>query len=190
MCIRSRCGGRCPSSSSMRTTRPAARPPHPFFQFRAYPFDMLAPCLVFLHRDGPTDPLVAREWREVFPSRQCLRVGREGVSEISWKVVHDSLGDSIGCHRFISRAHDQESGPPGQRGCRAHGERMFFYHRVRRCCFLSYYWLDGDSPARYAALRCCGQEQEEGAGMRSPVSCKEGCLELGDRCSSETDLRA
>ena len=93
----------------------------------------------------------------------------------------------IGLSRGLN---DQESGPPGQRGCRAHGERMFFYHKVRRCCFLSYYSLDGDSPARYAALRCCGQEQEEGAGMRSPVSCNEGCLELGDRCSSETDLRA
>ncbi len=103
-CITSRmCGGRCASPSSMRATRPAARPPHPFFEFRAHPFDMLASCFVFLHRDGPADPLVAREWREVFPGSQCLHVGGEGIPEVSRKVVHDSLGDSVG-HRLISQA--------------------------------------------------------------------------------------
>ncbi len=34
--------------SSMRTARPAARSPHPFFELRADPFDMLPPCLLFL----------------------------------------------------------------------------------------------------------------------------------------------
>jgi len=34
--------------SSMRTARPAARSAHPFFEFRAHPFDMLPPCLLFL----------------------------------------------------------------------------------------------------------------------------------------------
>ena len=61
----------------MWTARPAARPPYAFFELRAHPFDMLAPCLIFLDGDGPADPLVARERRYVFPGRQCLRVGRE-----------------------------------------------------------------------------------------------------------------
>ncbi len=83
--------------SSMRTARPAARPPHPFFELRAQPFDMLPPCLIFLDGDGPADPLVARERRYVFPSRQCL-------SEISRKIMCDSSEDLNGCHRALSQA--------------------------------------------------------------------------------------
>ena len=90
--------------SSMRTARPAARPPHPFFELRAQPFDMLPPCLIFLDGDGPADPLVARERCYVFPSRQCLRVGRERLSEISRKIMYDSCGYLNGCHRAISQA--------------------------------------------------------------------------------------
>jgi hypothetical protein len=89
---------------SMRTARPAARPPRPFFELRAQPFDMVPPCLIFLDGDGPADPLVARERRYVFPSRQCLRVGRERLSEISRKIMYDSSGDLNGCHRAISQA--------------------------------------------------------------------------------------
>src|SRR5271154_3821425 len=90
--------------SSMWTARPAARPPHPFFELRAQPFDMLPPCLIFLDGDGPADPLVARDRCYVFPSRQCLRVGRERLSEISRKIMYDSFGDLNGCHRAISHA--------------------------------------------------------------------------------------
>src|ERR1700722_9630513 len=90
--------------SSMRTARPAARPPHPLSELRAHPFDMLPPCLNFLDGDGPADPLVARERRYVFPGRQCLRVGRERLSEISRKIMYDSSGDLNGCHRAISQA--------------------------------------------------------------------------------------
>jgi len=90
--------------SSMRTARPAARPPHPFFELRADPFDMLAPCLIFLDRDGPADPLVARERGYIFPSRECPQVGCERLSEISRKVMYDSSGDSDGGHRVISQA--------------------------------------------------------------------------------------
>ena len=88
----------------MWTARPTARPPHPFFELRAYSFDMLPPCLLFLDGDGPADPLVARERRYVFPSRQCLRVGHERFSEIGWKVMYDSFGDSNGGHRVLSQA--------------------------------------------------------------------------------------
>ena len=90
--------------SSMRTARPAAWPPHPIFEFRAHPFDMLPPCLIFLDGNGPADPLVAREWRYVFPGRQCLRVGRERLSEISRKAMYDPFGGSNGCHGVISQA--------------------------------------------------------------------------------------
>jgi hypothetical protein len=88
----------------MRTARPAARPPHPFFEFQAYPFDMLPPCLILLDGDGPADPLVARQRRYVFPDRQCLRVGRERLSQISRKVMYNSPGDSNACHSVIPQA--------------------------------------------------------------------------------------
>ena len=65
---------------------------------------MLPPRLFFLDGDGPADPLVARERRYVFPGRQCRRVGRERLSEISGKVMYNSSGDSNGCHRVISQA--------------------------------------------------------------------------------------
>ncbi len=87
----------------MRTARPAARPPHSFFELRAHPFDVLPPCLIFLHGDGPADPFVARERRYVFPGCQCFRVRLERLSEISRKVMDDALGDSNRCHRVISR---------------------------------------------------------------------------------------
>src|ERR1700675_1672952 len=87
--------------SSMRTARPAARPPHSFFELRAHPFDMLPPCLIFLDGDWPADPLVAPDRSYVFPSRQCLLVGRDRLSEISRKVMYDSSGDSNCCHRVI-----------------------------------------------------------------------------------------
>src|ERR1700675_1518804 len=90
--------------SSMRTARPAARPPHSFFELRAHPFDVLPPCLNFLDGDGPADPLVARERRYVFPGRQCHRGGPERLSEIRRKVMFDSFGDSNGCHRVIPQA--------------------------------------------------------------------------------------
>jgi len=70
---------------------------------------MLPPCLIFLDGDGPADPLVARERRYVFPSRQCLRVGRERLSEIGRKIMYDSSGDLNGCHRAIRRLKDQAS---------------------------------------------------------------------------------
>jgi len=68
---------------------------------------MLAPCLIFLDGDGPADPLVACERRDVFPGRQCLSVGDERFSEINREVMYDSSGNSNGLnggHRVISQA--------------------------------------------------------------------------------------
>lgn len=86
----------------MGAARPAARPPHPFFELRAHPFDMLAPCLIFLDGNGPADPLIAGERRYVFPCRPCLCVGCKRLSEISREVVNNSFGDSNSCHSVYS----------------------------------------------------------------------------------------
>ena len=109
--------------SSMWTAGPAARPPHPFFELRAHPFDMLPPCLIFLDGDGPADPLVARERRYVFPGRQCLRVGRKRLSEISREVMYDSFGDLKVLMELSPRLKDEASDTGVQPG--------FFYYRRR-----------------------------------------------------------
>ena len=66
-----------------------------------FPGAMLPPCLIFLDRDGPADPLIARKWSYVFPGRQCLRVRLEGLSEISRKIMYNSSANSNGCHSVI-----------------------------------------------------------------------------------------
>jgi hypothetical protein len=99
----------------MRAAGPAARPPHPFFKLRAHPFDMLPPGLILLDGDGPAYPFVARERRNVFPSRPCFRVGRERLAEVGREVVYDSGGDSNGCHRVISLDVALRAGPSSTR---------------------------------------------------------------------------
>ena len=90
--------------SSMRAAGPATRPPHAFFELGAHPFDMLPPCLGFFDGDSPADPLVAREGRDVFPSRQRPRVGRQRLTKIGGQVMDDSTGDSSSCHGVFSQA--------------------------------------------------------------------------------------
>ena len=84
--------------SSMRTARPAARPPRPFFELRAQPFDMLPPCLIFLDGDGPADPLVARERRHVSQAASAFASDASAVRRSAGRL-YDSSGDLNGCHR-------------------------------------------------------------------------------------------
>ena len=114
----------------MRTARPAARAPYPFFELRAQPFDMLPPCLIFPDGDCPADPLVSRKGRYVVPGRQCLHVGRERLSEISREIMYDSSGDLNCCHRTSRRLKDQASATRVQLGFRtiiAHSDRTAFW---------------------------------------------------------------
>lgn len=85
----------------MRATGPAARAPDSFLQLGADPFDVLAPCLIFLDGDGPADPLVPRERSDVFPCRPRLRIGSERVAKIRGKIMDDSFGDANSCHSII-----------------------------------------------------------------------------------------
>ena len=89
--------------SSMRTARPAARPPHPFFELGAHPFDMLPPCLIFLDGDGPADPLVARERRYLPKPPVPSRRTRAPFGDQPGDYVR-LLRDLNGCHRAISQA--------------------------------------------------------------------------------------
>jgi len=51
----------------MHTTGPTAGAAHPAFKFRERLLDADIPCLRFLARYDPANPLIAREWRNVFP---------------------------------------------------------------------------------------------------------------------------
>jgi hypothetical protein len=64
---------------------------------------MLPPCLIPFDRDGPADPLVSRQGRDVFPSSACLCVGFERLSEIGRKIMNYSSRKENGCHNHLTR---------------------------------------------------------------------------------------
>src|SRR5579862_8024956 len=53
--------------SAVRTARPATRPAHSFLELRAYTLNVLSSGFRFLDGDGPADPFIAREWRNILP---------------------------------------------------------------------------------------------------------------------------
>jgi hypothetical protein len=66
--------------SAVRTAWPATRPADSFYKFRTYPLNVLPSGFRFLDRDNPTDPLIAREWRNILPFCPRGRVGNENFS--------------------------------------------------------------------------------------------------------------
>ncbi len=54
---------------TMRAARPTARSTLPRYKLRTSSFDVLFSRFCFLRRSHPANPLVAREWCDVFPSR-------------------------------------------------------------------------------------------------------------------------
>ena len=66
------------SSSSMRTTFPTARPTHTLAHFIEADYDPPGPGFIFLGRSHPTDPLVARQGRDICPhiSHDSVRLNR------------------------------------------------------------------------------------------------------------------
>lgn len=97
---RATCSGMS-SSSPMRATRPATRPSHTFFQFRANPFDVLASGFRLLNGDSPADPFITRERGNILPLCSRFWIGNESLSQIRWHFVHHALGDSFFGHDFI-----------------------------------------------------------------------------------------
>jgi hypothetical protein len=65
---------------SVNTAHKTARAAHPIVKLRTYPFKMLASCLRFLDRDNPTNPFIAREWRQTLPDRQGFGIRAQGFS--------------------------------------------------------------------------------------------------------------
>lgn len=59
------------SISTMNTAGPTTRPARSFYKLRTRPLDPVASRPRFLSGDDPADPLIAREWRNIFP--RCSR---------------------------------------------------------------------------------------------------------------------
>ena len=66
--------------SAVRTAWPATRSAHSFFEFRAYPLNVLLSGFRFLDGDNPADPLIPREWRNVLPFCPSNGIGNENLS--------------------------------------------------------------------------------------------------------------
>ena len=84
--------------SAVRTAWPATRPAHSFFQFRAYPLDVLSSGFRFLDGDNPADPLITREWRNVLPFCPSSGIGNESLSQIRRYLVHRARGERFLAH--------------------------------------------------------------------------------------------
>jgi hypothetical protein len=86
--------------STMRAARPTARPALSVDQLCTRPFDPVIPRLMFFCGLNPTDPLVAREGRNILPCCQRMRVRRQDLSQIRRHVVDHTSGDLFFGHRF------------------------------------------------------------------------------------------
>ena len=73
-------GGIAALISAVRTAWPATRPAHSFFELATYPLNVLPSGFRFLDGYNPTDPLIARQRRDVLPLGACHRVGDENFS--------------------------------------------------------------------------------------------------------------
>ena len=62
--------------------------------------DMFAAGLRFLHGNHPANPLIAREWRQRFPSRQGSGIRQERLSQISRQIMYDATGNLLS-HRLV-----------------------------------------------------------------------------------------
>lgn len=91
----------------MWTPRPAARPAHAFLEFTAHARDVLASRLRFLHDRHPTDPLVAREGRDVLPCGKRFFVSRKGRAHIGGKRMQSAAGNSFFGHTSMICHYDE-----------------------------------------------------------------------------------
>lgn len=98
--------------SAVRTSRPATRPAHSFFKFRAYPLNVLPSGFRFLDGDNPADPLIAREWRNILPFFERRRVRKENFPQIRRHTVYCASGDRFFAHRFHSTSLRNQLGNP------------------------------------------------------------------------------
>jgi len=87
--------------SAVGTAGPAARPALAFTELLTRSLDMLSPGFGFFYGDGPADPFITRQWRDVFPGGEGSLVGGKGFSQIRGNSVYDAAGDCFLRHMFF-----------------------------------------------------------------------------------------
>ncbi len=64
----------------MHAADPTTRAAYPFLKLADRSFNVLLPCLIFLNRDSPADPLIARKRGKALPCMKCLSVMSKSFS--------------------------------------------------------------------------------------------------------------
>src|SRR3989344_789426 len=88
----------------MRTTGPATGTTFAGYQLGAYSLDMLPACLWLLNGRNPTNPLMARQWRNILPGRQSLRRSRKDFPIFIRHFVHHASRNFFLGHGFIQKS--------------------------------------------------------------------------------------
>lgn len=76
----------------MRTAGPATGTALTSLKVFGESAEMLLPGLHFLHRDDPTDPLIAGQWGEAIPDLDQLSRTQD-CQQVFWHLMHDTLSD-------------------------------------------------------------------------------------------------
>src|SRR6185437_2389129 len=84
--------------SAMRTSRPTARPAHPFSHFIESDFYAAVPGLVFPGGCDPAYPLIARQWGNARPYIRDNCVGFDRPAKIWRHPVHCTGSDRLSSH--------------------------------------------------------------------------------------------
>jgi len=77
----------------MRAAGPTTRPAHSFYKLGVRPFNPVTPCLRFLGRNNPADPLIARQRRNILPGWSRRFGGSNDFSQVRRKFMDHTGGN-------------------------------------------------------------------------------------------------
>lgn len=86
---------------AMHAAWPAAWSAHAFGELRGGSFEAARASLEEFGVFYPTNPLIAREWRDVVPDGENCFVSGEGFAQIGWKLMDCAAEDFLGGHITI-----------------------------------------------------------------------------------------
>ena len=81
--------------STVGAAGPTARPAHALAHFIKADCYTAAPGFIFLGGYNPTNPLIAREWRDIFPYRSRRDGRNEDFPQIHRHFVYHTAGDLV-----------------------------------------------------------------------------------------------
>lgn len=85
----------------MDTAQPAAWPAITFQQFFACSLDAARASFDLFGVFDPTDKLVARKRRNIFPERQHFCISKQSFPQITWQFVHRAIRNFLCSHTLI-----------------------------------------------------------------------------------------